>query len=193
MWRHKETRALTDIWTCIRENGESGAERLVSEYGDRLFAAAVLLCRNDHDAEELVFRTFDRAIRKIGSYEPNGDFFNWLYTIMLNFRRMDLRKKRVELVPMGADSDLPEIPDTVFAELLSDTEGEAIMEAVRGLQDQLREVVMMRYFAERPVEEIAAVLSIPEGTVKSRLFKARSVLFACLSGKGRKEINDERK
>ena len=46
-----------EIWQEIRKDQESGAKRLVSEYGDRLFAAAALLCRNDSDAEELVFRT----------------------------------------------------------------------------------------------------------------------------------------
>jgi len=47
-----------DIWQEIRNDQESGAKRLVSEYGDRLFAAATLLCRSDSDAEELVFRVF---------------------------------------------------------------------------------------------------------------------------------------
>lgn len=176
---------MKEIWFCIRENEESGAKRLVAEYGDRLFAAAVLLCRDDHDAEELVFRTFDQAIRKIRTFEPRSSFYNWLYTIMLNFRRMDLRRRRVALVPMGADSDLPDVPDTKFAELLADVGCDTLRQAVRGLDAPLREVVTLRYFAERPVEEIALTLSVPEGTVKSRLHKARSVLYESLSGKGK--------
>ena len=44
-----------EIWQEIRKNGENGARRLVSEYGNRLFAAALLLCSDDYDAEELVF------------------------------------------------------------------------------------------------------------------------------------------
>lgn len=119
-----------EIWLEIRKDVESGAKRLVSEYGDRLFATALLLCRNDHDAEDLVFRTFDQAIRKISKYRDTGDFFNWLYTIQLNFRRMDLRKRRVEIVSVGGALDLPERPDPLFAELVADSGVEALRTAV---------------------------------------------------------------
>ena len=54
-----------EIWQEIRKNGENGAKRLVSEYGNRLYAAAILLCADEHEAEELVFRTFDRVIDEI--------------------------------------------------------------------------------------------------------------------------------
>lgn len=98
-----------EVWQAIREDRERGAKRLVSEYGNRLFAAAVLLCPNDSDAEELVYKSFDQAIKKIGLYQPKSDFFSWLYVIMLNFRRMDLRKRKAEVIPVGAPCDLPEM------------------------------------------------------------------------------------
>ena len=75
---------MRGIWDEIRTDCESGARRLVAEYGNRLYAAALLLCRNAEDAEELVFRTFERAVSRIGQYEPKGEFFSWLYVIMLN-------------------------------------------------------------------------------------------------------------
>jgi len=172
-----------DIWLSIQQNKESGARRLVSEYGDRLFAAAALLCRNDHDAEELVFRTFDQAIRKIGSYEPTSDFFCWLYAIMLNFRRMNLRKRRVELVPVGTNVDLSDSVEPQVVQLIAQAGYDALWAAIRDLAEPLREVVMLRYFAERPVVEIATMLAVPEGTVKSRLHKAREVLYMLLGGR----------
>ena len=81
-------------WQTLRKNAEDGARRLVSEFGDRLLTAAAVLCRDDHLAEDLVFRTFDQAVKKIRQYQPTGDFYNWLYTILLNFWRMDVRKKK---------------------------------------------------------------------------------------------------
>lgn len=170
-----------EIWLEIRKNEECGAKRLVSEYGDRLFAAAALLCQNDHDAEDLVFRTFDRAVRKIKMYEPTGSFFSWLYMIMLNFRRMDLRRKGVDLVPVGSSVDLPETPDPTVAALFSEVVDDSLWKVLHDIAAPLREVVMLRYFAERPVEEIATALAVPEGTVKSRLHKAREILYALLS------------
>ena len=52
-----------EVWHEIQQNVDDGARQLVSEYGNRLFAAASCLCRNDQDAEELVFRTFDQAVK----------------------------------------------------------------------------------------------------------------------------------
>ena len=87
-----------EVWQEIAKNAERGAERLVAEYGDRLYAAATLLCRNDGDAEELVFRTLAQAVSKIKQFKPSGDFFSWLYTILLNFHRMEIRKNKPDIV-----------------------------------------------------------------------------------------------
>lgn len=177
-----------DIWQEIGADGESGARRLVSEYGDRLYAAASLLCLDDHDAEELVFRTFSQAVRKIGLYSPTGDFFSWLYAIMLNFRRMDLRRKRPAVVPVGTSVDLPEepvagdVPEDVAAAL----DRTDVREALGRISEPLREVVVLHYFDGLSLDEIAAMLSIPCGTVKSRLFNARRELHSILA-EGRKE------
>ena len=170
-----------EVWREIQQNVDDGARQLVSEYGNRLFAAASCLCRNDQDAEDLVFRTFDQAIRKIAKYQDTGDFFNWLYTIQLNFRRMDLRKRRVEIVSVGGALDLPERPDPFFSELVADSGIEALRTAVGSVSEPLRFVVKRRYFEGKPVEEIARELGVPEGTVKSRLHKAREVLHGLLS------------
>ena len=160
-----------EVWQEIRKDRERGAERLVAEYGNRLYAAAVLLCANDHDAEELLFRTFDQAVKKIRLFDPSRNFFTWLYAIMLNFHRMNHRRRRVEEVPMGAAEDLPEQVAGMSAE--TPNPDDEVATAIRTLSPPLREVVVLRYFAEKTVEEIAVALNIPIGTVKSRLHNAR--------------------
>ena len=166
-----DTTTKMEVWQEIRKNRERGAERLVAEYGNRLYAAAVLLCANDHDAEELVFRTFDQAVKKIRQFDPSRNFFTWLYALMLNFHRMNHRRRRVEVVPMGAVEDLPEQTTAPTAET-QDADDE-VANAIRALSQPLREVVVLRYFADKTVEEIAAALNTPVGTVKSRLHNAR--------------------
>ena len=160
-----------EVWQEIAKNAERGAERLVAEYGDRLYAAATLLCRNNGDAEELVFRTLAQAVGKIRQFKPSGDFFSWLYTILLNFYRMELRKNRPDLVLVGSPQDLPQIA----AERNNDA-AEEMREMVRRLPPQIRETVVLKYFSGMPIEEIAVVLGIPPGTVKSRLFTAKRML-----------------
>jgi len=172
-----------EVWQEIRKDKERGAERLVSEYGNRLYAAAVLLCANDQDAEELVFRTLDQAVKKIRRFDPARNFFTWLYTILLNFHRMDLRRTRVAVVPMGAAEDLPE--QAAAAPAKPPPVGDEVANAIRALSPPLREVVVMHYLADRPIEEIAATLDIPVGTVKSRLHHARETLASLLPRHGK--------
>jgi RNA polymerase sigma-70 factor (ECF subfamily) len=163
-----------EVWQEIRKNRERGAERLVAEYGNRLYAAAVLLCGNDQDAEELVFSTFNQAVKKIRLFDSSRNFFTWLYAIMLNFHRMNRRRRRIEEVPMGSAEDLP-VPVAGAARAVYAASDE-VEKAIRALSPPLREAIVLRYFADKTVEEIAAALDIPVGTVKSRLHNARTEL-----------------
>lgn len=169
-----------EIWRQIERDGEAGAERLVSEYGDRLFAAAILLCHDENEAEDLVFRTLDRAIRKISSYRPSGSFFAWLYAILLNFRRMDARRRRPEAAPpdeverMASESERPGAPESP-----SDAADRAVVrDAVLQLSPEAREAVVLRFFGGLSVAEIAAAQGVRTGTVKSRLSRAKDALRA---------------
>ena len=171
-----------EVWEEIEANPERGAQRLIDEYGNRLYAAATLLCPNQADAEELVFRTLAQAVRKIAQYRGRAPFFSWLYRIMLNFRHMDCRGKDVELV---FPETLPEIPDPGMEEverLLATVDAETVRKAVCNLSPVLREVILFRYFEDRSIAEMSDILGVPQGTVMSRLFNARAVLHGILAG-----------
>ena len=174
-----------EIWQEIKKDKENGARRLVAEYGNRIYAAALLLSSNDLDAEELTFKTLDRAVKKIHLFDPERVFFTWLYAILLNFHRMELRKKRLPVIPMGATSDLPEVACDSFAAVLGGAGAADVTEAVRSLPPQLRETVVLRYYSEKSVEEISRIMEIPAGTVKSRLHNAREALNQFLTSKRR--------
>ena len=179
-----------EIWQEIRKNGEDGAKKLVSEYGNRLFAAAILLCADEHEAEELVFRTFDQAVKKIRQYEPTGEFFNWIYTIMLNFRRMDLRKKHPDIIPVGTPKDIPECSPSGVSDLRKMFTKEDVAHALAHISPLMKEVVVLKYFEGREVDEIAEMLSVPPGTVKSRLHNARRELCGLLNRMQKEKCHD---
>ena len=174
-----------EIWQEIKKDKEKGARRLVAEYGNRIYAAALLLSSNDPDAEELAFKTLGRAIEKIHLFDPDREFFTWLYAILLNFHRMELRKKHLQVIPVGSISDLPEMTCDSFAATLCGAEIEDVTEAVRHLPPQLRETVVLRYYSEKSIGEISKILEIPIGTVKSRLHHAREILNGLLTRKRR--------
>ena len=179
-----------EIWQEIRKSGESGAKRLVSEYGNRLYAAAILLCSDENEAEELVFRTFERVIKKISQYKPTGDFFSWIYAIMLNFRRMDLRKKHPDVIPVGTPIDIPESSPVGVADIRKMFTEDDVAYALARISPLLKEVVVLKYFEDRDIDEIATLLAVPPGTVKSRLHNARKELFELLNGTRKEKCHD---
>ena len=87
----------------------AGSERLLSEYGDRLFNTARKMCCNEADAEDLTFKTLERVVLKIGTYKGNSSFFSWMCSILVNFIRMDARRK----IPNALEfcEDVPETAD----------------------------------------------------------------------------------
>lgn len=83
-----------EILERLRTRPEDGARLLVGAYGRRLYAAAMRLCHNETDAEDLVSRTLARVVQSIGSFKGESGFFTWQCSIMANFFKMDLRRKR---------------------------------------------------------------------------------------------------
>lgn len=166
-----------EIWEEIAFDRERGAKRLVAELGDRLLTAAFQITQNSADAEDLVFRTFSQVIAKVGQYDGRSAFYTWIYRILFNFRRMDLRKKGANALVFM--EELPEMEDPAPdpAEALAlDSSAAEVRAGVARLPEVLRETVVLHYFEGLGVPEIAALTEVPVGTVKYRLFEARKQL-----------------
>jgi len=162
----------------IRVCPESGARRLIAEYGDRLYDTAFRLCQDEASAGDLVNRTLWRAIERIGLFSGASSMYTWLYSILVNFWRMDLRQKKKMDILLFQD-EMPDCPDErpdPAEALAAKTDSEAIRNAIAELPEYYRVVVVFRYFEDMSVPEIAVVLGIPEGTVKFRLHKAKNMM-----------------
>ena len=156
---------------------EETARLLVQTHGPRLFALALRLCGGPADAEDLVFRTLERAFVRLGRYRPVDDPAAWLRTIMLNRWRNDVRAARSRPGPAPAGAPDPAaVPDPAPApdeRAAARSDAEAARRAVAALPPRLRAPVALHYFEGLGVGEVARVLRIPAGTVKFRLFEAR--------------------
>ena len=172
-----------ELYEEIIADREAGARRLVDEYRSRLMAMAMGLTKSSHEAEDLVFRTFERVILKIDDYKPTGSFYYWMCAILVNFHRMDIRKAAVRPQFTG-DGTIPEVAaeesHDISDELDFEATTEAVRQAVRELPDNFREVVVLKYFDEMSNEDIAMVTGLNVGTVKSRLHYAKEALYAKL-------------
>ena len=169
---------------------ETVAMELFAKFGERLYNTAFLMCRNASDAEDLVMRTIERAVSRFGQYDDTRAIFPWLCGILTNFYRMDLRGKGRNALDFM--SDLPETTDERPdpAEVLArEADARAVHGAVANLPERHRALVVLRYFDDMTVSQIAAELALPEGTVKRLLHEARSHIRIELTKYGEVEAN----
>ena len=162
------------VWDLIVQDAERGAEALVEEYGARLYATAFRLCQNEKDAEDLVFRTFARVIEKIRSFRGSSAFYTWMCSILVKFYRMDTRRKAANALVFN--ENLPERPDPrpdPLESLSAADEAAVLCAAVDALPEDLRIAIVLHYFDDVSVPDIAKLLVVPEGTVYWRLHEGR--------------------
>ena len=168
-------------------------EEVALPHLDALFSLALTLTRHRKDAEDLVQETYLRAFRFFDSYRAGTNIRAWLFRILRNtfINRYRSQKVRPEEVDFGRieatyehtieesflGRDPPPSPeDIVLAQTL---DGE-LQEALDQLSEEYRLVVLMALLEEMSYKEIAAALSIPLGTVMSRLHRGRKMLQASL-------------
>ena len=166
-----------EIHEEIKADPNEGAKRLIAEYGDRLYDTAFRLSQDEALARELVSLTLQRAIERIGLFRGGSTFYTWLYTILVNFWRMELRKRKSEqLVFTDEIPDRPDDSPDPAETLAAKADADEIRGAVGLLPEIYRAVMVFRYFEDMSVPEIAKVLGVPEGTVKFRLHKAKKLM-----------------
>ncbi|HSN20484.1 MAG TPA: RNA polymerase sigma factor [Usitatibacter sp.] len=173
--------------------GEEAALRLLMKrHNQTLFRTARAILRDDAEAEDAVQDAYLKAIRGIDKFRSDSKLSTWLVRITVNEALGRLRRSRraAEVIPLAGDSaDGREVYDNVMDEKTETPEQEAlraesrrIMEAkIDALPDAFRAVFVLRAIEELSVEEAASVLDIPEATVRTRFFRARSLLRESLS------------
>lgn len=160
------------------------------EFVDSLYRTALRLTRVPSDAEDLVQDTYLKAFRSADSFRPGTNLRAWLFTILHNTARNRARDRSRESVTVDSDivdqaADTPQFggagpvddPETL---LLKNTLAPELQAAVDELPDAFREAVWLRDVEEFSYAEIAEMLSIPIGTVMSRISRGRRMLFGRL-------------
>ncbi len=169
---------------------------LVELHQDRVFTLALQLCRGRRDdAQELAQEAFLRALQGIAAFRGDAAFTTWIHRIVVNLhlnRSSSLAAKaRGRQLSLGAaaagDDSTFEIPGEVATppEQAQATEERArLHRAFAALEESRRIVVLLRDVEGKSYEEIAALLEVPIGTVRSRLARAREELSRALGGSG---------
>ncbi|MBK8135771.1 MAG: sigma-70 family RNA polymerase sigma factor [Chloroflexi bacterium] len=172
----------------LRRGQISGLGALVERYQVQAVRAAYLVTQDQEAAQDIVQNAFLRVFRSIGSFDPARPFGAWFMRIVVNDAlKAATRGRRVEPADAEtADMWLESLPDPGP---MPETAAEAaeleqqVWTAVQTLSPELRAVVAMRYYLELSEQEMAQRLSVPAGTIKSRLHAARRSLRKLLAAR----------
>jgi len=166
-------------------NGDMGAfEKLVAKYEGKVFGIAFQMLASRDDARDAAQEAFIKAWRSLRGFRGDSKFTTWLYRIANNVCLDFLRRRgRYELsLDDGIDGDgeskTREIPaDFDVGEAVENAEFRSfVRKAVDGLPEQHRTMIVMRDMQQLSYTEISELLNLPEGTVKSRINRARKYL-----------------
>ena len=169
----------------IRNGEESGFGTLYSRTYRYVYSKAKFLTGEEQEALDLMQEVYLAAYKNIGSLKNINSIYAWLGAITLRQSSKLFRKNKRNVLMSESEADIfEEIPDRELAvedRLEKEGEIDAIRECISKLSEEQRAVVLAYYYEERRIEEIADILDVSEGTVKSRLYLARKHLRASLT------------
>ena len=158
---------------------------LVEQYRDNVYRLAYRMCGNAYDADEAAQEAFVAAWRALPNFRGEAKFSTWLYRLTTN-AAIDVmrREKRHQTVGDGEMVDLADDADSPQETVERTEQQEAVQKALATLSEEYREVLLLRYMEELDYAEIAEVLQLPSGTVKSRINRAKAALKTALLKSG---------
>lgn len=164
-----------------RVGDSSAIERFVQTYQQDVYRLALSILDESDEADDVTQEVFLSALRALESFRGNASLKTWLFSITINICRTRLQrsKSRGRLYQVlqslfYGDQDQPE------SEAMQNESDDALWQAIHTLDDKHRLPIILRYYHDLPVAEIAEALGVPIGTVHSRLNHARDRLRTLL-------------
>jgi RNA polymerase sigma factor (sigma-70 family) len=160
-----------------KDRSLAGFEELAMPLFDSLYNLARWLAQNQNEAEDLVQETYLKAWRSFASFQPDTNFRAWIFRILRNtFLGSRSKLERRMTTAMESEEDLPATSATPESLLIGRSDVDAVQRAIEQLPVMFREVILLCDVEEASYREIAEILSIPMGTVMSRLARARKLV-----------------
>ena len=176
-----ENKKIARLIKQIQRGNQSAFEEFYKLTSHKAYFIALKITQNEHDAEDILQESYIKSLEKIGEIDTSQNITSWFLKIVAN-KSKDLLKSRNRLVFDG-DEDVffDEIPEekTEFCpeENLDQEELRLeVMAAIDELTEEKRACIMMMYFGDMSIKEIAESIEVPESTVKNRLYTARKDL-----------------
>lgn len=170
------------IDSCLRGQPDAFGV-LVRRYQDRLYHSLFRILGSAEDAQDIAQEAFVQAFQKLDTFRGDAKFYSWLFRIAYNAAISMKRKSRLKTVSVegvrenSGREPQDQHPETAPSHALELTEQQTLVQrALAELPDEYRVPLILKEIDEQSYEEIAELLEIPIGTVRSRLHRARSEL-----------------
>ena len=173
-------------------HGDSrGYTELLNRYRDSVYYVILRMVNNPSDAEDLTIEAFGKAFHNLAKYVPSHAFSTWLFRIATNNCIDFMRRKSQSPRPFDQDEgEEDEVEATVASDMIAPDElminretAASLNRIVKTLKPRYRRLIELRYFEDYSYEEIASELSLPIGTVKARLFRAKVLILNMVQSK----------
>jgi RNA polymerase sigma factor (sigma-70 family) len=169
-------------WVRLAQAGDRAAfARLVRRHQDAVHRFILRMLGSHEEALELTQDTFIKAWQALPQWQPHAQFKTWIYRIASNTAMDALRRRKiVEIVPLEEDYDAPASGPGPDVQLQSRQRLRSLESALAALPAEQREAILLREIEGLSYAEISAALNVHEGTVKSRLARARETLASAV-------------
>jgi RNA polymerase sigma-70 factor (ECF subfamily) len=165
---------------CL-EGDTAAFDELVRRYEKPVFNGCLRMVKVYQDAQDVTQTVFLKAYQKLDTFDPGFRFFSWIYRMMINESLNFLARRRPEVEIDHQAADSRKNPEEVLVE---EQVSSSLQEALMGLKEELRAVVVLRYFGDLSYRELSFVFDVPEKTIKSRLYTARQQLSMAMCRRG---------
>ncbi|MEO8450087.1 MAG: sigma-70 family RNA polymerase sigma factor [Gemmatimonadota bacterium] len=182
-----------EVVALAKQGSEAAYRELIRRYERPVFSLIFRMVRNRELAEDLSQETFVKVLNAVESYRPEFKFSSWVFKIANNAAIDHLRRRELDTLSLDG-SPHAETPEMIEATALQVREyaetqleevenrelGRSIGAAIEKLRPEYRACILLRHVEGRPYEEIAEILSLPLGTVKTYIHRARNELRIAL-------------
>jgi RNA polymerase sigma-70 factor (ECF subfamily) len=187
-----------DLIFSFQQDNVEAFNEIVERYKNPLYNFVCRLLGDSIFSEDIVQETFVRVYRNKHRYHRIAKFSTWIYTIASNLAKTELRRRKIKqffsISSKGTeekDYDLPDRTRDVEKDVDRSMKQDAVLKEVDNLPSPFKEAVILRDIQDLSYEEISDILSVPLGTVKSRVNRGRARLQKRLKYIGQEEVDDQ--
>ncbi|MGI9429000.1 MAG: RNA polymerase sigma factor [Bythopirellula sp.] len=167
----------TQLVQAALDGDKESFGQLVQRYQDRVFNTLVRVLGSRDDARDILQDAFVQAFVKLDSFRGEAKFYTWLYRIAMNLALSHRRRRRPTESLDAAKENVGEEPvaqqPAAAQDLIEQERAQLLQQALLKLNDEHRQILVLRELEDCSYETISTILELPVGTVRSRLFRAR--------------------